>query len=264
MRVSQIMSSPVVTLDKDQPLANAIDLMQQKEISRLVALQTGKIVGVITEKDIAREMGSSTAYRLSLDRIYVSNVMTLNPITVAPEVMVKRAAEIMLDHDISGLPVVEEGHLSGIVTKLDFAKVCSEYEDVYVGQVMQASPTTVSPGDRVVHARRLLLDEDLIGLPVMEDGKLVGVVTVRDVAMKLAAFQGAVPNQQKSEHIRNLLVKEIMTQPATTTRTDARLPEVSRLMFERRFSTLPVLNFEGELVGLLTKTELTQVARERL
>ncbi len=264
MRVSQIMSSPVVTLDKDQPLANAIDLMQRNEISRLVALQAGKIVGMITEKDIAREMGSSTAYRLSPERIHVSNVMTLNPITVAPEVMVKRAAEIMLDHDISGLPVVEGEHLAGIVTKLDFAKVCSEYEDVYVGQVMQASPTTVSLGDRVVHARRLLLDEDLIGLPVMEGGKLVGVVTVRDVAMKLAAFQGAVSNQHKSERIRNLLVEDIMTQPATTTRTDARLPEVSRLMLERRFSILPVLNLEGELVGLLTKTELTRVARERL
>ncbi|MDH5443179.1 MAG: CBS domain-containing protein, partial [Hadesarchaea archaeon] len=105
MRVSQIMSSPVVTLDKDQPLANAIDLMRRNEISRLVALEAGKIVGMITEKDIAREMGSSTAYRLPPGRMHVSNVMTPNPITVAPEVIVKRAAEIMLDHDISGLPV---------------------------------------------------------------------------------------------------------------------------------------------------------------
>ena len=258
------MSSPVVTLDKDQPLANAIELMQRNDISRLVALQAGKIVGMITEKDIAREMGSSTAYRLPPGRIHVSNVMTPNPITVAPEVMVKRAAEIMLDHDISGLPVVEGERLVGIVTKLDFAKVCSGYEDIYVGQVMQANPTTVSPGDRVVHARRLLLDEDLVGLPVTEGGKLVGVVTVRDMAMKLAAFQEVVPDQHKNERIKNLLVGDIMTQPATTTRTDVRLSEVSRLMLERRFSTLPVLNLEGELVGLLTKTELTQIARERL
>ena len=258
------MSSPVVTLDKDQPLANAIELMQRNDISRLVALQAGKIVGMITEKDIAREMGSSTAYRLPPGRMHVSNVMTPNPITVAPGVMVKRAAEIMLDHDISGLPVVEGERLVGIVTKLDFAKVCSGYEDIYVGQVMQARPTTVSPGDRVVYARRLLLDEDLVGLPVTEGGKLVGVVTVRDVAMKLAAFQEVVPDQHKSERIKNLLVGDIMTQPATTTRTDVRLSEVSRLMLERRFSTLPVLNLEGELVGLLTKTELTQIARERL
>jgi CBS domain-containing protein len=264
MRVSQIMSSPVVVLDKNQPLANAIDLMQRNGISRLVILNDGRIVGVITEKDIARELGSSTSYRLPPGRIHVSNVMTSNLITVATGVMAKRAAEIMLDHGISGLPVVEGERLVGIVTKLDFAKVCSEYEDVYVGQVMQASPTTVSPGDRAVHARRLLLDEDLIGLPVTEGGGLVGVVTVRDIAMKLAAFQEVVPDRHKSERIRNLLVEDIMTQPATTTRTDEKLSEVSRLMLERRFSSLPVLNIEGELVGLLTKTELTEVARERL
>ena len=264
MRVTQIMSSPVVTLDKDQHLANAIDLMQRNEISRLVVLQAGKIVGMITERDIARELGSSAAYRLPPGRMHISNVMTQNPITVAPDVMAKRAAEIMLDHDVSGLPVVEGENLTGIVTKLDFAKVCSEYEEVYVGQVMQASPRTVSPGDRVIHARRLLLDEDLVGLPVVEGGKLVGIVTIRDVAMKLAAFQKVVPDRYKSERIRNLLVEDIITQPATTTRTDARLSKVSRLMLERRFSSLPVLNLEGELVGLLTKTQLTEVARERL
>lgn len=264
MRVTQIMSSPVVTLDKDQPLANAIDLMQRNEISRLVVLQAGKIVGMITEKDIARELGSSAAYRLPPGRMHVSNAMTPNPITVAPDVKAKRAAEIMLDHDVSGLPVVDGENLTGIVTKLDFAKVCSWYEEIYVGQVMQASPRTISPSDRVIHARRLLLDEDLIGLPVVEGGELVGIVTMRDVAMKLAAFQEVVPDRYKSERIRNLLVEDIMTQPATTTRTDAKLSEVSRLMLERRFSSLPVLNLEGELVGLLTKTQLTEVARDRL
>jgi len=162
MRVNQIMSSPVVTLDKDQPLSNAIDLMQRNEISRLVVLQAGKIVGMITEKDVARELGSSAAYRLPPGRMHVSNVMASNPITVAPDVMAKRVAEIMLDHDVSGLPVVEGEDLTGIVTKLDFAKVCSGYEEVYVGQVMQASPRTISPGDRVIHARRLLFDENLI------------------------------------------------------------------------------------------------------
>ncbi|MDI6643299.1 MAG: CBS domain-containing protein [Candidatus Hodarchaeaceae archaeon] len=264
MRVNQIMSSPAIALDKDLPLSNAIDLMKRNEISRLVALEGGRIVGVLTEKDIAREMGSMHAYRLPPGRMHVSNVMTPNPITIAPDVTAKRAAEIMLDHDISGLPVVEGSNLVGIVTKLDFAKVCVNYEDVYVGQVMQASPTTVTPGDRVIHARRLLLDEDLLVLPVMEGGKLVGVVTVRDVAMKLVAFQEVVPDRYKSERIRNLLVGDIMSQPATTIRTDAPLPRAAKLMLERRFSGLPVVNLEGELVGLLTKTELTEVARERL
>jgi CBS domain-containing protein len=150
------------------------------------------------------------------------------------------------------------------VTKMDFAKICSTYDDIFSGQVMQANPITVSLGDRVIHARKLLLEEDLIGLPVMDGGKLVGIVTIRDIAMRLADFQEVVPDRYKSERIRNLLVDDIMTQPAVSTRTDTKLSEVAKLMLERRFSSLPVLNLEGELVGLITKTELTEVARERL
>lgn len=258
------MSSPAIALDKNLPLTNAIDMLKRNEISRLVVLQNGRIVGVLTEKDIVRELGSTRAYRLPPGRIHVSNVMTPNPITVASDVMAKRAAELMLDHNISGLPVVESDKLLGIVTKLDFAKVCMSHEDIYVGQVMQASPTTISPSERVIHARRLLLEEDLLALPVMEGRELVGIVTMRDVAMKLVAFQEVVPDRYKSERIRNLLVEDIMTQPATTIRTDARLPRAAKVMLERRFSSLPVVNLEDELVGLLTKTELTEVARERL
>lgn len=258
------MTKEVITVDKGLSLIRAIDQLRRNEISRLVVVEAGKIVGIVTEKDIARELGSISAYRLPPSRMHVLSAMTANPITVAPDLMAKQAAEIMLDRNVSGLPVVADDKLAGIVTKMDFAKVCSSYEDIFVGQVMQAKPTTISPFDRVVHARKLLLEGGLIGLPVMEEDELVGIVTIRDIAMRLAAFQEVVPDRYKSERIRNLLVEDIMTQPAVSTRTDAKLSEVARLMLERRFSSLPVLNLEGELVGLISKTELTKVARERL
>jgi len=258
------MSSPVVTLEKDRPLADAIDLMKKEQISRVVATHNGRVVGIVTEKDIARELGSIHSYKMTPGQLYVSSVMTSDPISVAPDVMAKRAAELMLDHDISGLPVLEGGKIVGIVTKMDFAKICLEYEDVYVGQVMQASPTTVSPGDRVIQVRKLLLEEEILALPVVENRALIGIVTARDVAMKLAAFQEVVPDKYKSERMRNFLVGDIMTQITMTTRTDTKLPEAAKLMLDKRFSGLPVENLDGELVGLLTKTELTEVARERL
>jgi CBS domain-containing protein len=258
------MSSPAITIGKDASLVEAIDAIKRNEVSRLIVLQDDRIVGVVTEKDIVRELGSVHAYRLPPSRIYVSGMMTSNPITVAPDVTARRAAELMLDHDISGLPVVEEGKLVGVVTKLDFAKVCANYDDIYVGQVMRASPLTVSPGERVIHVRRLLLEGGLLATPVMEGRELVGIVTMRDVLMKLMAFQEAVPDQYKSERIRNLLVGEVMTRSPVTARTDETLPGAAKVMLERRFSGLPVVNLEGELVGLLTKTELTEVARERL
>ena len=264
MRVSEIMSSPVITLGTDRNLANAIDLMQRQEISRLVSTKNGRVVGVLTEKDIARVLGSVHAYRLPLRRLHVPSVMSVDPISVAPDVVARRAVELMLDHNVSGLPVLEEDRLVGILTKMDFAKICVKYDDVYVGQVMQASPTTVSPADRVIHAMKLLLEGDLLALPVIERGSLVGIVTIRDVAMNLAAFQEVVPDRYKSERVRNLLVSDIMSQPPMTTHTNTMLSQTAKLMLGKRFSSLPVENLDGELVGLITKTELTGVARERL
>jgi CBS domain-containing protein len=146
---------------------------------------------------------------------------------------------------------------------MDFAKLCMELEDVYVGQIMQPNPPVLNPNDRVIHARRLLLDEEMVGLPVMDGGKLVGIVTIRDIAMRLAAFQAIVPDEYKNERIRNLLVGDVMSQLPTTTRTDEKLSEASRVMLENHFSSLPTLNLQGELVGLLTKNELTVIVREK-
>jgi CBS domain-containing protein len=264
LRVSEIMSSPAICVDKDESISGAIERMEKERISRLVVLEGGRIVGIVTEKDLVRELGSARTYRLPLSRIHVSSAMTPDPVTVAPDITAKRAAELMLDHNISGLPVVEEGRLIGIVTKMDFARVCAGYGDVYVGQVMQSGPLTVPPTDRVIHVRKLLLEEDLLALPVLEEGRISGIVTMRDVARALASFHDVVPDRYKPERIKNLLVGDIMTRPAVCARTDQPVSDAAALMFERRFSAMPVVNLDGALVGLITKTELTELARERL
>lgn len=264
MRVVQIMSSPVISATKGTTLAEVMDTMERERISRLVVIEEGRIVGMITEKDMVRELGSAHTYRLPLSKIYVSSAMTQDPVTVASDIMAKRAAELMLDHNISGLPVVEGTKPVGIVTKMDFAKVCALYEDVYVGQVMQSEPLTVSPADRMIHARKQMLEEGILALPVFDEGRVVGIVTMRNVLRALAGFHDVVPDQFKSERIKNILVEDVMTQPAVCVRTDDHVSAAARLMLEKRFSALPVVNLEGELVGLLTKTELTELARERL
>ncbi len=264
MRADEIMTPSPITIDKDLPLTDAIDLMQRHEISRLVVLDAGKLVGIVTERDIARKLSSTSSYRLPPGRMRVSSVMTTNPITIAPDVPAKQAAELMLNRNISGLPVVRDDKLVGIVTKMDFAKVCVNFAEIFAGQIMRPNPVAVSPGNRVIHARKLLLNEGLIGLPVIEGDETVGIVTVHDLAMRMAAFQKVVPDRHKGARIRYLLIGDIMSQPPTCTRTDAKLPEVARIMLDNRFSSLPVLDLEDRLVGMITKTELTEVARERL
>jgi CBS domain-containing protein len=264
MRVYQLMTPTVITVNKSKSLMEAVELMKKNEISRLVVVDDGKIVGVITEKDVIRELATPQAYKIPPTKIHVSGVMSADIITVEPEVTAKRAAELMLERNVSGLPVVSGDELKGIVTKLDFAKVCFGYDDVYVGEVMEINPITVSPSDRALYARKLVLEEGVTVLPVMTEKQLVGLLTTKEMAAKFVAFHETAVDARRSERMRNLLVGDIMIQSPMTVRTDTTLAEAARLMWEKKIPGLPVLNLEGELAGVLTKTELAEVARERL
>lgn len=264
MRVYQLMTPKVITVEKSNSLVEAAELMRKNEISRLVVTDAGEIVGIITEKDIIRELGTPQAYRVPPSRIHVSGAMSADLITVEPEVTAKRAAELMLERNVSGLPVVAGEDLKGIITKLDFAKVCVGFDDIYVGEVMEMNPIAVSPNDRVLHARKLMLEEGAIVLPAMMEKKIVGLLTTKEVALKLIAFHEAAEDARRDERVKNLLVGDIMMQSPPIVKTDTVLSDAAKLMLERRISGVPVVNLEGELVGVLTKTELVEAARERL
>ncbi|MFN4132926.1 MAG: CBS domain-containing protein [Candidatus Hadarchaeales archaeon] len=264
MRVYQLMTPTVVTIAKSKSLMEAVELMEKNKVSRLLVTDDGKIAGTLTEKDIIRGLGTPQAYRVPPSRIHVSGVMGRDPITVEPELTAKRAAELMLERNISGLPVVAGSELRGILTKMDFTKICFDYGDIYVGEVMETTPITVSPDDRVLYARKLMLEEGVGALPVLVERELVGLLTTREVALKLAAFHEVAEDTRRSERVKNLLVGDIMLRPPVTVRTDATLGEAARLMWEKKISGVPVVNLEGGLAGLLTKTELVEVARERL
>ncbi|MEM3402732.1 MAG: CBS domain-containing protein [Candidatus Hadarchaeales archaeon] len=206
MRVYQLMTPKVITIEKSKSLMEAVELMEKNEVSRLVVTDDGRIVGTITEKDIIKGLGTPQAYRIPPSRIHVSGVMGREPITVEPDLTAKRAAELMLERNISGLPVVVGSELRGILTKIDFAKVCFDCGDVYVGEVMQTSALTASPEDRVLHARKLMLEEGVGVLPVVVEKELVGVLTTREVAMKLAAFHEVAEDARRIERVKNLLV----------------------------------------------------------
>jgi len=252
MRVKEIMSSPPPTVGQRVPLAETVERMKKDRVSKLVVVEGEKIVGVLTEKDIAKKV---EVRRKDAGVLTVGDIMTPNPITVDPGLTAKRAAEIMLERNIGCLPVVEESKSIGVVTKLDFAKVCLRFDDVFVGEIMRAEPRTVRPDERFSQCRRVMIDEDLAVLPVADKAKLIGSIFLLDIAEKLVL--------ERPESLRMMVAKD-MLRPATVVRTNQSLAEVARLMLAEKIAGLPVVNLEDELVGLLTKTELVEVARERL
>lgn len=126
---------------------------------------------------------------------------------------------------------------------------------------MTPQPMTISPQDRLVHARRMIFDEDIGRLPVMDDDELEGIVTAKDIARSMISFRKVVPDKYKPARIRNLLVEDIMTQNVKTILESASIEEVSKVMVENNFSGMPVLE-NGNLTGVITKTDLMKLIVE--
>ena len=117
----------------------------------------------------------------------VRDVMTHNPRTVAPSDSIRIAARIMKDEDTGVVPVVENGKPVGIVTDRDIvlrAVADGGSCDKPVREIATLDLVFVKPGDSTREATRIMAERQIRRLPVIEDGRLVGIVSLGDIAVK--------------------------------------------------------------------------------
>jgi CBS domain-containing protein len=126
--VKEIMTKEVSTLGRNDTLDSADDIMALARIRHLVVLDEGRVVGVVSQRDLFRSalavaLGyGEKAQKALLRTIRVKEVMSEPAITVSPEASTKEATRLMLEHRIGCLPVVEGRTLMGIVTETDILR----------------------------------------------------------------------------------------------------------------------------------------------
>lgn len=262
MHVKDIMKEEIVMVDKDQNIQDALKLMKKHKISRLPVVNVNsehvrELVGMVTEKDIALRLGSSKYGKLPPSHFHVSTVMEQDPLVVEKNQSLGKVAKQMIDEKVDGMPVISNDEVVGVLTKTSFLEICrgKPYSSKKISERMQTDIITVSPSDRLVHARRCLIDNGIGRLPVVEDDILVGILTAKDVANAMISFRKIVPDKYKNSRIRNLLVEDVMTQNVKTIDKESSLEDVANMMLENRFSGIPVED-EGSLMGIITKTDL--------
>ena len=153
MIVSNWMSKNVITVDVDDSMHDAMKRMKEKEIRMLPVLKKGKLVGVVTDRDLKRASASDATtldvhellYLVS--KIEVGNIMTKDPVTVPQNFTVEETAEVLLKHKISGVPVVDQnGQLVGIITQTDLFRVLISLTGVSKGGIQFAFQLEDRPG----------------------------------------------------------------------------------------------------------------------
>lgn len=111
--------------------------------------------------------------------------MTAAPVTALPGMTVARVRLLMIEGHARSIPVVEEGKLVGMITDRDIA-FSDSTPDTTVGMLMTREVIAVSPRSSIQEAARVLLECEVEGLPVVEDGKLVGIITRSDILKTFA------------------------------------------------------------------------------
>ena len=133
MLVKNRMSKPVITVEPNMPIMEALNLMKTNKIRRTPVVNTdGELIGIISDKDLLNA-GPSQATSLSVweinylvGKITVNKVMSKVVLTVNEDTPIEEAARIMVDNKVGGLPVMRGNSIVGVITESDLFKILLE------------------------------------------------------------------------------------------------------------------------------------------
>ena len=163
----------------------------------------------------------------------VSKRMTKEPVTVIPEDLLIQARLKMQKGNFGRLPVISDGQLVGILTDRDIREHIGLLDLTEVKVAMSKKPITVTPATTVETAAQILLNRKIGGLPVLENSRLVGMITTSDVLQAFLDVMGA--SEETSARIDFVLQEE-----------GRGLAEASRIIAQEGGEVLGVGTYRGK------------------
>jgi CBS domain-containing protein len=260
------MSTPVITVTPETSLTDARKIIDERHIRALAVVKEDNLVGIITKRGLLRldlSILENESWNQGVDMTEetVGEVMTLKPITLLPETLMPKAARIMLENKITALPVVENNQLIGILTNSDLLRFilseCPELKkDLRVKNYMTDEVVTIDPETSLLECHRLMGTKRIRSLPVLEEGKLVGLVTRTDLMSSDPSHLSSHKNQDISMKILTQPVKKVMSKEVLTISPEADITTAAKLMLDHKIHVLVVVDDEKNIIGVITESDL--------
>jgi CBS domain-containing protein len=184
---------------------------------------------------------------------------------VSPDYTVLDVVEILIENKMRAIPVTEKGKLKGFISQLDLLKGLAEVQELEgepAKDVAVLPLITMSSGQSIAAARKLMRDRGFSHVPVVVDDILVGIVTAKDIVTRFITPIGATTNGdvigEKVPRFTGVL-SDIMDDDPLTVGTDASVREVVQKMLERGKSAVIQLTGNGVPIAIITPRELLSV-----
>lgn len=253
MKAKDLMTKDVLTVDKDERLETVLSLMQKHRVSKLVVQEKGKVAGVVTDGDIADELGAIKNRGVPATHLHASSAMRRRYPHVSPDAELRQLLDAIRADDAGLVAVMHDATCVGVVTASDLVQLVKATKPV--SDIATTQVHVVSPTDRVIHARRLMIDHHVERLPVLDGGKLIGIVGEGDIATGLARFKSTIADNHQPAAIQRFLVEDVMERAVVTAPADLPCAEAAKLMKQRDVGCLPLLRGD-RLVGIVTRGDL--------
>lgn len=131
----------------------------------------------------------------------------------------------------------------------------------FLREIMMGSPVTLGPDDTVDLASNVMALGHIRHIPVLADGKLVGLLSERDLIGAAAARLFGLKQKNKAALLRTVRVKEIMKKQVITAAAETPIKDAARMMAEKKIGCVPVVE-DGVLIGLVTTTNILRYVEE--
>jgi len=247
--INAIMSKDVITLGPDESLKSAVKKMNSHNVSCIVIVKDGKPIGILTERDIIFMKGNNVEF----DTVLLQSVMRSPVIAISEETEVPEAANLMVINSLRRLVVVDDEHkVIGIVTQTDILKNLSI--DSFVSfkkaeQIMNRKIFAVGENDTLAKAISLMSDNRISCVLVLKGNKPAGIIAERDITRAIA--EDAILNN----------IENIMGSPVVTANKDINLYEAVKLMDEKSARSLTIVDYNGDAIGIITKSDIIKNLR---
>ncbi len=273
MAVAQDLIQKPISILRSSTISDAIKKILENNISRLIVKDSGKSVGIITEKDIGFFLFNEKT-TLGLDSIPLEKIMKQIEYVKGSE-SVKNCAKIMVDKKISSLSVGDENSLEGIFTKTDltnyFARNCMGKNKV--ADFMTHEYMSTHYGATLSHVIKKMLEYKVSRLITLnQENKPIGIISLRDffrVSLDLGSDADDDGAYAFADNMRKgflsdtgfggtTLARDIMSKELLSVKFDEDLAIASKTIVENKINGLFVYDDKDGLDGIISKTDITQ------
>jgi len=251
--VKDIMTTDIISVDKDVNLQQVLKLMKKHDITKVPVLEDKKLIGMITDNIIAYKLGSIRKKGVPASRLHASSVTDKNIECISVDTEVKTILKKVGKPGPTMLCVTDEENLLGVVTKADLLPLVNSKKQL--GEIMNKNILTVSSDDRVVHARRIMVDKDIARLPVVDKGHLVGMVSDNEIAFAFAELKRSFPIGRQKHRLDELQVGNIMKAPAVWAQSNITAAQAASIMLKKNVGALPIIQ-NDKIIGIVSRTDL--------